>query len=59
MLHGAIKIGESLGLIGPRAFQTEPMGQMSKDMDTSVKRTAWGLFHIDTYGSHPLFKMTN
>ncbi|KAH8431122.1 Zn(II)2Cys6 transcription factor [Aspergillus melleus] len=47
MLHQAIWTGESLGLIGPRIFRMEP-GHMPEDMDISVKRTAWGLFHIDT-----------
>ncbi|PWY77084.1 C6 transcription factor [Aspergillus heteromorphus CBS 117.55] len=47
MLHQAIWTGESLGLIGPRMFAPSP-GQISDDMDISVKRTAWGLFHIDT-----------
>ncbi|OJJ66555.1 hypothetical protein ASPBRDRAFT_137881 [Aspergillus brasiliensis CBS 101740] len=47
MLHQAIWTGESLGLIGPRKFSLNP-GQISDDMDISIKRTAWGLFHIDT-----------
>ncbi|KAI9043560.1 Zn(II)2Cys6 transcription factor [Aspergillus affinis] len=47
MLHQAIWTGESLGLIGPRIFRMEP-GHMPEDMDISIKRTAWGLFHIDT-----------
>ena len=47
MLHQAIWTGESLGLIGPRKVRLNP-GQISDDMDISIKRTAWGLFHIDT-----------
>ncbi|RAL04314.1 Zn(II)2Cys6 transcription factor [Aspergillus ibericus CBS 121593] len=47
MLHQAIWTGESLGLIGPRKVSLNP-GQISDDMDISIKRTAWGLFHIDT-----------
>ncbi|PYH91080.1 C6 transcription factor [Aspergillus ellipticus CBS 707.79] len=47
MLHQAIWTGESLGLIGPRVFAPS-LGQISDDMDISAKRTAWGLFHIDT-----------
>ncbi|KAA8645603.1 hypothetical protein EYZ11_010704 [Aspergillus tanneri] len=45
MLHQAIWTGEALGLIGPKANQ----GQLSEHMDVSIRRTAWGLFHIDTY----------
>ncbi|RAL11938.1 Zn(II)2Cys6 transcription factor [Aspergillus homomorphus CBS 101889] len=47
MLHQAIWTGESLGLIGPRSFSLIP-GQWDEDMEISVKRSAWGLFHIDT-----------
>ncbi|PLB49634.1 putative C6 transcription factor [Aspergillus steynii IBT 23096] len=47
MLHLAIWTGESLGLIGPKIFRMEP-GHIPEDMDISVRRTAWGLFHIDT-----------
>ncbi|KAF9886444.1 hypothetical protein FE257_011476 [Aspergillus nanangensis] len=47
MLHQAIWTGKSLGLIGPRTphMTSDPT---SNDMDISVRRTAWGLFHIDT-----------
>ncbi|KAL4912702.1 fungal-specific transcription factor domain-containing protein [Aspergillus aurantiobrunneus] len=47
MLHQAIQIGETLGLVG----ETKPRprdGDSSQDMDVSLRRTAWGLFHIDT-----------
>ncbi|KKK26381.1 hypothetical protein ARAM_006293, partial [Aspergillus rambellii] len=47
MLHQAIWIGESLGLIGPKKLSVD-LGQISQDMDASLKQTAWGLFHIDT-----------
>ncbi|OQE27014.1 hypothetical protein PENFLA_c006G04930 [Penicillium flavigenum] len=47
MLHKAIKMGEALGLVG----STGPgmaSGELSQDMDISCKRTAWGLFNVDT-----------
>ena len=47
MLHRAIRMGESLGLVGDRALKVIPE-QWSYDMDVSLKRTAWGLFHVDT-----------
>ncbi|GKZ98180.1 hypothetical protein AnigIFM59636_002413 [Aspergillus niger] len=46
MLHQAIWTGGSLGLFGPRKVSLSP-GQISDDMDISIKRTAWGLFHTD------------
>ncbi|KAL2864938.1 transcription factor domain-containing protein [Aspergillus lucknowensis] len=46
-LHQAIWIGESMGLIGPRKINLE-LGRTAQDMDVSLKRTAWGLFQIDT-----------
>ncbi|KAL3465178.1 C6 transcription factor [Aspergillus heterothallicus] len=47
MLHRAICVGQSLGLIDSSG--TNPtFGQVSKDMETSQRMTAWGLFHIDT-----------
>ncbi|EAW10939.1 Zn(II)2Cys6 transcription factor [Aspergillus clavatus NRRL 1] len=45
MLHQAIRAGESLGLFGPGSVKLE---DCSTDMDVSIKRTAWGLFHVDT-----------
>lgn len=48
MLHEAIRLGESLGLVntqGPRISSAH----LSPDMDASFRRTAWGLFNIDTY----------
>ncbi|KAE8144610.1 fungal-specific transcription factor domain-containing protein [Aspergillus avenaceus] len=47
MLHQAIWTGESLGLLGPKVFKLSS-GQLTDDMDISLRRTAWGLFHIDT-----------
>lgn len=47
MLHRAIRMGESLGLVGERGLRIVPE-QVSFDMDVSLKRTAWGLFHVDT-----------
>ncbi|KAJ5121073.1 uncharacterized protein N7515_009034 [Penicillium bovifimosum] len=47
MLHQAIHMGEALGLVGstgPRMASTE----LSQDMDISCRRTAWGLFNVDT-----------
>ncbi|KAI2699395.1 transcriptional regulator family: Fungal Specific TF [Penicillium roqueforti] len=47
MLHQAIQMGEALGLVGstgPRMASAE----LSQDMDISCKRTAWGLFNVDT-----------
>ncbi|KAG2419768.1 hypothetical protein HFD88_004564 [Aspergillus terreus] len=46
-LHQAIRTGESLGLIGPLRYRMTP-AQRSDDMEISIRRTAWGLFHIDT-----------
>ncbi|RHZ67269.1 hypothetical protein CDV55_102628 [Aspergillus turcosus] len=45
MLHQAIRAGESLGLFGPKGLKFE---QITPEMDVSIKRTAWGLFQIDT-----------
>lgn len=48
MLHEAIRLGETLGLVGssgPRITSE----QLSMDMDASCRRTAWGLFNIDTW----------
>ncbi|KAG2010734.1 hypothetical protein GB937_007703 [Aspergillus fischeri] len=45
MLHQAIRAGESLGLFGPKCLKFD---QTTPEMDISIKRTAWGLFQIDT-----------
>jgi hypothetical protein len=47
MLHRAINIGESMGLVGQSGSNLIP-GHISSDMEESLERTAWGLFHIDT-----------
>ncbi|KAJ5975081.1 hypothetical protein N7481_008788 [Penicillium waksmanii] len=47
MLHEAIRMGESLGLIGSSGPHITSE-QLSRDMDASCRRTAWGLFNIDT-----------
>ncbi|KAJ0420390.1 hypothetical protein BJY00DRAFT_301573 [Aspergillus carlsbadensis] len=47
MLHRAINIGKSMGLVGQSGVNPIP-GHISSDMEESLKRTAWGLFHIDT-----------
>lgn len=47
MLHRAIKIGESLGLVGDQSSPLNPK-DMPKDRAVSLQRTAWGLFQIDT-----------
>lgn len=46
MLHQAIRMGETLGLIGKNAPLSPE--QTSGDLDSSIRRTAWGLFHVDT-----------
>ncbi|KAJ5782086.1 hypothetical protein N7457_003860 [Penicillium paradoxum] len=47
MLHQAIRIGEALGLVGSTGPKMASAG-LSQDMDISCKRTAWGLFNVDT-----------
>ncbi|KOS47024.1 hypothetical protein ACN38_g2006 [Penicillium nordicum] len=47
MLHQAIRMGEALGLVGSTGPRMAS-GEFSQDMDVSCKRTAWGLFNIDT-----------
>ncbi|KAJ6104115.1 hypothetical protein N7523_010435 [Penicillium sp. IBT 18751x] len=46
-LHEAIRMGEALGLVGDQGPRIDPK-QLSRDMDSSCRRTAWGLFNIDT-----------
>ncbi|KAJ5730935.1 uncharacterized protein N7483_005443 [Penicillium malachiteum] len=46
-LHEAIKMGESLGLVGDRGPRITS-NQLSQDMDFSCRSAAWGLFNIDT-----------
>lgn len=47
MLHEAIRMGETLGLVGNSGPQITSE-QLSQDMDISCRRTAWGLFNVDT-----------
>ena len=52
-LHEAIRMGESLGLVGsngPRIASEH----LSQEMDTSCRRTAWGLFNVDTYVAYTI-----
>ncbi|KAJ5698146.1 hypothetical protein N7462_000151 [Penicillium macrosclerotiorum] len=46
-LHEAIRMGESLGLVGSKGPRLTSE-QLSLDMDISCRRTAWGLFNLDT-----------
>lgn len=45
MLHQAIRAGKSLGLFGPKCLKFD---HTTPEMDISIRRTAWGLFQIDT-----------
>lgn len=47
MLHDAIRMGEALGLVGNKGPKLTSE-QLSPDMEVSCKRTAWGLFGVDT-----------
>lgn len=47
MLHRAIEMAESLGIINHKKRELKT-SQMSEDMIISIKRTAWGLYQIDT-----------
>lgn len=47
MLHEAIRMGESLGLVGNYGPKIVPE-HLSPEMDSSCRTTAWGLFNIDT-----------
>lgn len=48
MLHRAIEMGESLGIVNKKTDLRLSVSQMSEDMIVSIKRTAWGLFQVDT-----------
>ncbi|GLA97348.1 hypothetical protein AtubIFM57143_004838 [Aspergillus tubingensis] len=48
MLHRAIEMGESLGILNKKTDLRLSVSQMSEDMIVSIKRTAWGLFQVDT-----------
>ncbi|PWY67625.1 pathway-specific regulatory protein [Aspergillus sclerotioniger CBS 115572] len=47
MLHRAIEMAESLGIVNKPNLRLSA-SQMSEDMIVSIKRTAWGLFQVDT-----------
>ncbi|KAL4970638.1 transcription factor domain-containing protein [Aspergillus stella-maris] len=47
MLNQALEMAEALGIINRPDLTLDP-AHMSEDMISSVKRTAWGLFQIDT-----------
>lgn len=47
MLHRAIEMAESLGIVNKPNLHLSA-SQMSEDMIVSIKRTAWGLFQVDT-----------
>jgi hypothetical protein len=46
-LHEAIGMGEALGLVGDKGPRIA-LEQLSRDMESSYRRTAWGLFIVDT-----------
>lgn len=63
MLHSAIRMGESLGLVGNMTGILSPEYQYQQhvsgdhhpthhldqvDFDSVTRKTAWGLFHVDT-----------
>jgi hypothetical protein len=51
MLHRAIEMAESLGIVNGPDLDLDRL-QMSEEMRSSIQRTAWGLFQVDTY-VHP------
>lgn len=48
MLHRAIGMAESFGLVNNVRMVDLDAAQLTNDMKRSLKRTAWGLFQIDT-----------
>jgi hypothetical protein len=48
MLNRAISMAESMGLVNNTGDIQLEASQVSDDMKRSLKRTAWGLFQIDT-----------
>ncbi|KAJ5946422.1 hypothetical protein N7454_003261 [Penicillium verhagenii] len=48
MLHKAIRMAESLGIVNNAKGLRLEKSYISTDMVSSLKRTAWGLFQIDT-----------
>lgn len=53
MLNQAIAMAEALGIINSPRLDLNRLG-MSDEMVSSLKRTAWGLFQIDTCVPLPL-----
>lgn len=49
MLHRAISMAESMGIVNNARKLLLQAPHFSKDMTSSLKRTAWGLFQIDTW----------
>jgi hypothetical protein len=49
MLHTAIRMAESLGLVNNHRKINLKESSLSDDMRRSLNRTAWGLFQVDTY----------
>lgn len=47
ILHRAVHIGTLLGLIGEGGPKIDPTS-LSTDMLISMRRTAWGLYQLDT-----------
>ena len=47
MLNLAIDMAEALGIINREPLDLSKL-QLSDEMITSVKRTAWGVFQVDT-----------
>jgi hypothetical protein len=48
MLHRAIEMAEELNIVNCDKLDLN-RAQFSEEMVMSIKRTAWGLFQIDTY----------
>jgi hypothetical protein len=48
MLHRAIEMAEDLKIVNSDHRELN-RSQFSEEMVASIKRTAWGLFQIDTY----------
>lgn len=52
MLHRAISMAESLGIVNSAQMIDLGDSNYSIDMQRSLNRTAWGLFQVDTYVCH-------
>lgn len=48
MLNRAISMAESMGIVNNSHNSRLGTSKLSNDMERSLKRTAWGLFQIDT-----------